>query len=134
MYSEQFETIVFHVNTYKSLTQNSIDRLSRTAVGFLDFLAAFAKYNKYKKVINVHVVKDCLQEFNTSYCGPFCLYLLLNLFNPEENSTVVNERQVTPRVVNTLISELFYNGTENKRHTNIIKAFIREYDIQEDFT
>ena len=129
-----FETIEFHVNAYKSLTQNSIDKLNEAAVGFLDFLAAFAKYNRYQKVINVHIVKDALQEFNTSYCGPFCLYLLFNLFNPEDNSTVVNERQVTPRVVNTLISELFYNGTENKRNTNIIKAFIREYNIQGDFT
>ena len=129
-----FETIAFQVNSYKTLTQNSIDQLSRTAVGFLNFLTSFAKYNKYKKVLNVHIVKDSLQEFNTSYCGAFCLYLLFNLFNPEESSSVINDRRVTPKVVNTLISELFYNGEENKRNTSIIKAFIREYDIQGEFT
>ena len=130
----EFETIGFDVNAYKSLTQNSIDNLSKTAVGFLDFLTAFAKYNRYRKILNVHVVKDALQEFNTSYCAAFCLYLLFNLFSPEENSTVVNERQITHRVVDKLIAELFYNEANSKRNSDIVRAFIKEYEIKGEFT
>ena len=106
----------------------------KTAVGFLDFLTAFAKYNRYRKILNVLVVKDALQELNTSYCAAFCLYLLFNLFSPEGNSTVINERQITHRVVDKLIAELFYNEANSKRNSDIVRAFIKEYEIKGEFT
>ena len=115
-----FETIGFDLNKYKSLTQTQIDGLSDAAEGFLEFLAAFAKYNKYKPFVKIHLVKDALQEMNTSYCGAFCLYLLFNLFNPEEDSGIVSARQVNNETVNRLVAELFYPERENSSNTAII--------------
>ena len=129
----EFETLKFNIDVYSDLEDDSLNELSPAAAGFLEFLLAFAKYNKIKHFIKINVVKDSLQDLNTSYCGAFCLYLLYNLFNPEDSSSIIDDSFVTADTLNQLISELFHNETKTTLNSKIMKKFIKEYNIKGSF-
>ena len=57
------------------------------------------------------MVEDLIKYLDTATCGIFQIYFYDNLFNPDENSKMQNNRELTKKkqkkTVETLLNELF---------------------------
>ena len=62
------------------------------------------------------MVDDCLQNLESDTCGLFQLYFYVNLFIPEKNSKILNNKNLTISTIQTLLNEIFVLGiNENER-------------------
>ena len=76
------------------------------------------------------LVDDEIQEIYSDTCGLFQLYLYKNLFDPDENSNILNDEYLTKKTVETLLNEIFSrNKNKNKRK---IAEFAEEYNISKN--
>ena len=117
----QFDASNF-VNTDKS-------QMTKTAQDFFHTLFEFARVHK-RKVVKVYMVDDCLQDLKSDSCRIFQLYFYTNLFLPQANSKIINNRQLTMKTVTTLLNEIFvFDINKNERR---IEDFAREMDIKRD--
>ena len=81
-----------------------------------------------RKVVDVFMVDDCLQDLESDTCGIFQLYFYTNLFLPKEDSKIVNNSKLTMKTITTLLNELFVlDINENERR---VEAFATELDIK----
>ena len=81
-----------------------------------------------RKVVDVFMVDDCLQDLESDTCGIFQLYFYTNLFLPKEDSKIVSNSKLTMKTVATLLNELFVlDINENERR---VEAFATELDIK----
>ena len=65
--------------------------------------------------MTVVLVDDEIQDVSKT-CGLFQLYFYKNLFDPNENSKILNDEHLTKRTVETLLNEIFFtNKNENER-------------------
>ena len=81
-----------------------------------------------RKVVDVFMVDDCLQDLESDTCGIFQLYFYTNLFLPKEDSKIVRNSKLTMKTVATLLNELFVlDINENERR---VEAFATELDIK----
>ena len=66
--------------------------------------------------MTVVFVDNKIQEIYSDTCGLFQLYFYKNLFDPDENSKILNDEQITQKTVETLLNEIFStNKNENER-------------------
>ena len=80
--------IRFNLNACKNLSKVELDSLSDTAMNFFHFIQAFGIKLKLRNFVNICMVKDRVQNLDSSTCGIFQLYFYDNLFNPDENSKI----------------------------------------------
>ena len=79
--------------------------------------------------MRLYTMDDRLQSFNTNYCGPFQLYIYLNLFKPSETSVVAQaeSKKLYGKLLCKLLNKLF---SLNSRHNEkMLDAFILEHFI-----
>ena len=113
----QFDSTNF-VNTDSS-------QMTKTAQDFFNTLFEVAKVHKRKVV---YMVDDCLQDLKSDTCRIFQLYFYTNLFLPQANSKIINNRQLTMKTISTFLSEIFVlDIQENERR---FEEFARETDIK----
>ena len=63
----------------------------------------------------------------TDICGVFQLYFFVNLFNPDENSAIIEDKILTKKTIEKLLNEIFSpSKEEDKRKT---EDFIDEKQI-----
>ena len=67
------------------------------------------------------MLEDPIQNTETVTCRIFQLYFNENLFNPDTNSKIPNNKKLTKKTVETLLSELFSLDKENN------EKIIRQY-------
>ena len=72
--------VQLNLASYKNINKR---QLTRTAQDFFHTLNEFVKIHK-KKVVDVFMVDDCLQNFESDTCGLFQLYFYVNLFLPKK--------------------------------------------------
>ena len=120
--------------TYVQFDLESFRRINRrhltpTAQDFFHTLNEFAKVHK-RKVFNVYMVDDQLQDLQSDTCGLFQLYFYTNLFLPRENSKILNNKILNMKTLETILNEVFVlDISENER---LAEAFARELDIKRD--
>ena len=124
------ETNVFEFDSKSFKNAPSLNYLSKFAYDLFNFLNEFCEYNELEK-INLHYIKKQIQTINSSYCGPFVLKFLYNLFNPFESSSIVEDKLCNLNTIEKIINELFSGGLEINEE-NIIK-FIEKYHIKGDY-
>ena len=74
------------------------------------------------------MVDDQLQKTETNTCGVLQLYFFVNLFSPDENSSIIEGKILTKRTIEKLLNEIFSTDrVENKRK---IEDFINEKQIK----
>ena len=74
------------------------------------------------------MVDDQLQKTETNICGILQLYFFVNLFNPDENSAIIEDKILTKKTIEKLLNEIFStDSVENKRK---IEDFIDEKQIK----
>ena len=74
------------------------------------------------------MVDDQLQKTETNTCGVLQLYFFVNLFSPDENSSIIGGKILTKRTIEKLLNEIFSTDrVENKRK---IEDFINKKQIK----
>ena len=109
-----FCNIRFNLIAYKSLSVEELDALSDEASNFLHFLQAFGSKLKPHNFINILMVVDRVQNFDSVTCGIFQLYFYDNLFKPNENSKIQDKARLHKRTIETLLNELLFSAIETK--------------------
>ena len=89
--------ILFNFNPCKILSKNELDALSDTASSFFHFIQAFGNELKLRNFVNISMVEDRVQNLDSVSFGIFQLYFYDNLFNPNENSKIQDNRNFTER-------------------------------------
>ena len=89
--------IPFNFNPCKTLSKNEPDALSDTASNFFLFIQGFGNKVKLRNFVNISMVEDRVQNLDSVSFGMFQLYFYDNLFNPNENSKIQDNRNFTER-------------------------------------
>ena len=87
--------VKFNLGACKKLTKKEIDSLSDTARNFFMFVQDFGIKLKLRGFVNIWMVEDRVQDLDSSTCGIFQIYYYHNLFNPKENSSIVDHKKLT---------------------------------------
>ena len=113
----------------KNFVNTDRSQMKKTAQDFFHTLFEFAKVHN-RKLVNVYMVDDCLQDLKSDTCGIFQLYFYTNLFLPQPNSKILNNKQLTMKTISTLLNEIFVlDINENDKR---VEDFAREMDIKRD--
>ena len=95
---------------YKKI--KTVNRLSETTQDILHLINEFGKLHNLKEEVRVHFVDDQLQKTETNTCGVFQLYFFVNLFNPDENSAIIEDKILTKKTIENLLNEIFSTKKE----------------------
>ena len=80
--------------------------------------------------MTVVLVDDKVQEIYLDTCSLFQLYFYENLFDPDENSKILNEEHLTKKTVETLLNKIFSaSKNENERK---VAEFAEKYNISKN--
>ena len=111
---------------YKKI--KTVNRLSETTQDILHLINEFGKLYNSKEEVRVHFIDDKLKKTETDTCGVFQLYFFVNLFNPDENNAIIEDKILTQKTTEKLLNEIFStNKEENERKS---ADFIDEKQIK----
>ena len=116
----------FWVLTWKALNQKIKSQLTETAQNFSHLLEQFAKLKK-TNCMSIMILENTIQDIETSNCGQFQLYLYENLFDPDNESKILNHRKLTKQTLQTIINEIF--STDIKENEYHMKKFSEEFNL-----
>ena len=68
------------------------------------------------------------KKTETDTCGIFQLYFYVRLFNPVENSQIINDKTLTKKTIEKLFNEI--STTDKDENESRIEAFIDESKIK----
>ena len=89
-------------------------------------LEQFAKLKK-TQCMNLLILENTIQVLTTVTCGQFQLYFYKNLFDPDDQSKILNHQKLTKNTLETRINEIFSTDiNENEYH---IKIFKEEFNL-----
>ena len=77
--------------------------------------------------MNILTLEKRVQNLLTSDCGPFQLYFYKNLFDPDEQSKIVQPQKLTKTTLETLLNEIFIPDIEENQY--LIKKFEEEHNL-----
>ena len=83
-------TLTFSMEEYEKI--KNVNRLSETMQDILHLINEFGKKDNLKEEVRIHFVDDQLQKIETNTCGVFQIYFFVNLFNPDENSAIMENK------------------------------------------
>ena len=63
----------------------------------------------------------------SSACGLFQLYFYKNIFDPEENSKIINHKTLNKTTIKAILNEIF--TTDVNENKQVIEKFKEEYDL-----
>ena len=106
----------------------NVNRFSDTMQYILHLINKFGEKHNLKEEIRVHFVDDQLQKTETDACGVFQFYFFVNLFNPDENSTIIEDKTLTKKTIEKLLNEIF--STDKEENERKIEDFIDEKQIK----
>ena len=116
----------FCVNTWQKLSQKTKSQLRETAQNFFHLLEQFAKL-KQSRCMNILILENRVQNLLTSDCRPFQLYFYKNLFDPDEQSKIVQHQKLTKNTLETLLNEIFFPNIEENQY--LIKKIEEEHHL-----
>ena len=91
---------------------------------------SFGKRHVVKKEVKVHMVNDSLHMIDKDTCGIYQLYFYVNLFNPLEDSSIINEKTLNKNNIEKLLNEIL---STNKQNNEKIESVLEENDIKEKY-
>ena len=104
------------------------NRLSETTIDLLHLKNEYEKKHDLKDEIIVHLVDNRLQMIEKDTCGMYQIYFYVNLFNPLENSGIINEKILNKRTNEKLLNEVL--STDRQENENRIEQFTEEGDMR----
>ena len=85
------------MNVSKSLNKAEIDNLSDTAKEFFYFVQLFGNNLKVRDFVNLWIAEDPIHSLDTVTHGIFQIYFYNNLFNPDINSKIQNNKNLAKK-------------------------------------
>ena len=76
------------------------------------------------------IVNDELQEIYSNSCSLFQPYFYKNLFDLDDNSKILNDKQLTKATVETMLNKIF--STNKKGNKCKVAEFAEEYNISKN--
>ena len=80
--------------------------MTDTAIDLLHLINELEKLNKLKNEVTLHFVDDQQQMSEKDTCRMYQLYFYVNLFNPLEDSSIINEKSLSEKTTEKLLSEI----------------------------
>ena len=121
-------TLKFSMQDYEKI--KNMNRLSEATTDLLRLINKYGKKHKLKNEIIAHLVDDQLQMIKRDKCGMYQIFFCVNLFNPLENSSIINEKNLSKPTTEKLLNEILsINRQENE---NRIEQFMEENNIQQE--
>ena len=80
--------------------------MTDTAIDLLHLINEFEKLNKLKNEVTLHFVDDQQQMSEKDTCRMYQLYFYVNLFNPLEDSSIINEKSLSEKATEKLLNEI----------------------------
>ena len=102
-------TLRFSIPEYKKL--KNFDKLSKTSVDLLHLINKYGKTHRLRNEVIVHLVDDQLQMIEKHMRNASNLFYV-NLFNPLENSDILNEKSLNRRTNEILLNETLSTGKQ----------------------
>ena len=96
--------------------------MTDTAIDLLHLINEFRKLNKLKNKVTLHFVNDQLQMIEKNTCGMYQLCFYVNLFNPLEDITIINEKSLSKRTIEKLLNEIL--TTDKQENERRIEQFV----------
>ena len=116
----------FCVETWQKMPQKRKDQLTGTAQIFFQLLEQFAKLKK-AQCMNLLILENTIQKLTPVTCGQFQLYFYKNLFDPHDQSKILNHQKLTKNIVETRVNEPF--STDVNENEYRIKKFKEEFNL-----
>ena len=85
------------MNTCKHLNKAEVDNFSDTARDFFCFIQSFENKLKIRDFVDLQMVEDSIQSLDMVTCGKFQIYFYDNLFNPDVNTKIQNNKKLTKK-------------------------------------
>ena len=85
--------------------------------------------NNLEYEVVVYFVEDQLQMIEKDTCGMYQIYFYMNLLNPLENSSIINEKILNKQTIKKLSNEIL--STDRQENENSIEQFTEEIDIEQ---
>ena len=83
-----------------------MSKLTDTAKYLFHLLSDFSIKHNVKEII-LYAVDDQLQETTSETCGIFQLYFYKNLFDPLEDSQIIEHEKLTKQTIEKVLNEIF---------------------------
>ena len=80
--------------------------MTDTAIDLLHLINELEKLNKLKNDVTLHFVDDQQQMSEKDTCRMYQLYFNVNLFNPLEDSSIINEKSLSEKTTEKLLNEI----------------------------
>ena len=122
-------TLKFSTLEYEKIRKKN--RSTDTAIDLLHLINKFEKSHKLKNEVTLHFVDDQLQMIEKDTCGMYQLYFYVNLFNPLEDSSFVNEKSLSKQTIEKLLNEIL--TTDRHENERKIEKFADENDIHRGY-
>ena len=101
--------------------------MTDTAIDLLHLINKFGKLRKLKNEVTLHFDDDQQQLIEKDTRGMYQLYFYVNLFNPLEDSSFVNEKSLSKQANEKLLNEIL--TTDRQENERRIEQFAEENDI-----
>ena len=85
--------------------------------------------NNLEYEVVVYLLDDQLQMIEKDTCGMYQIYFYMNLLNPLENSSIINEKILNKQTIKKLSNEIL--STDRQENENSIEQFTEEIDIEQ---
>ena len=113
----------FVKNSYNKLSEDEKVALSETCLDFSHFIESFPEYENHA-IIHLWLLADPIQDLKTDTCGYFQISFYENLFFPNSDSILQNQKRLTYDVIQAFLQELF--STNVAQNEKVIDLYIRE--------
>ena len=116
----------FSGSTWENMPHTKNEELTETAQIFFHLLQQFTKLKKTSN-INILIFEKPVQDFTSSNCGIFQLYVYKNLFDPDEKSKIINHENLNKQTTEIIFNEIF--STDLNENEYLIKKFKYKYNL-----
>ena len=104
--------------------------MSETTVDLMHLINEYGKKHNLRREVVVHLVNDQLQMTEKDTCGIYQIYFYVNLFNPLENSSILNEKTLNRKTIEKMLNEIFSMHTQENE--NRMEVFAQENNIKQN--
>ena len=101
-------------------------KLTDTAKDLFHLLSTFSKYHNVKEM-TLYAVDDQLKETTSDTCGMFQLYFYKILFDPLEDSQIIEHEKLTKQTIEKILNEIF--SRDKASNEEKMEDFKEEYNL-----
>ena len=103
-----------------------LSKLTDAAKDLFHLLSKFSKYHNVKEM-TLYSIDGQLQQTTSDTCGIFQLYFYKNLFDPLEDSQIIEHEKLTKQTIEKILNEIFSGDKASNEEK--MEDFKEEYNL-----